>query len=298
MLHILFSPGMFGSTVQYLLRTYNPTYHKVAQSLDQALRSDGSMHGYTKTGHYNLYALLESFLDQRLDNAIDISTPVYPMEDAHADKIIELIQTRRPQDPVVFLYADSMDYAEINLLARYHKVAGADATEAIRLLVGNYYFDIEHWNTDYQHWTDMQPWELREWLSIFYPGYVDEWITAHQYISPQWLAVSTREILNNTEQTFKHILEYSGNLVVDSSFKTFCQEWRGKQQYILDEYAMINTIVDHAINNRHYTWPAVHFVAETIVQKKLRDRGYELKCFDLNVFPTTAEELHQLLEKI
>ena len=298
MIHILFLTGTFGSTVQYLIRTYNAAYQPVDQSQNQALLTNGSMHGYNKTGHYDSYPILESFLEKRFDTDVQISTPTYPMSDAHAKEIIELIQSRRPADPVIFLYVDSMEYAEINFLAQYHKVSDHDPIESIRLIVGEYYLDVTKWNPDYQHWTDMQPWELREWISIFYSNWISESLEAVQYVDASWLALSTREMLNNTESSFNRILEYSGVDNIGKDVAAFGQEWRARQQYLLDEYTMINIIVDHVINNRPYTWPPVHFIAEIIIQKKLRDHGYELKCFDLNVFPNDAKKLYKLLEQI
>jgi hypothetical protein len=39
-------------------------------------------------------------------------------------------------------------------------------------------------------------------------------------------------------------------------------------------------------------------LSEAMIQKKLRDNGYELKCFELDTFPTDSIQLYRLMEKL
>lgn len=297
MIHILFLSGAFGSTVQFLLRTYGDQYKDLKLSGKVPYHLNGSMHGYVKTGHYGTMHQLDAFLEGRLDRDIKISTPNYPLIDATAKTVINKLKTARPDDPVVFLYVSDIRYAEINMIARFYKVSYNDPIESVRMMVGDDYKNIQNWNKEYQHWTDMQVWELREWLSLFYPIWIDEWISSLACIDKKWLAISTQEIFDDTENTFTKILSYAGKYTLDDNFVKFCQEWRDKQQYLLDAYIQIECIVDCTINNVEFEWHPLGFIEEVIVQKKIRDSGYELKCFDLNVFPTTSTELYKLLKK-
>jgi len=296
-IHILFLPGTFGSTVQFLLRTYCTKYKDIEFDDEVPYYSYGSMHGYAKTGHYCIYPQLEAFLEGRLDNHIKISTPVYPMIDATAKMVINKIKSSRPFDPVIFLYVSNIEYAEINMIARFYKMSQTDPVEAVRSMVDDYILGIHSWNEKYSHWTDMEVWELREWLSLFYPNWINEWIESIKFTPKNWLVISTEEVFNETEETFKKILEYTGAYNLHE-FQSFCIEWRKKQQYLLDVYNQVKNIVFNSIHNIQYFWEPIGFIEEVIIQKQLRDNGYQLRCFNLNVFPTNSTELHNLLEKI
>ena len=146
----------------------------------------------------------------------------------------------------------------------------------------------------------MQTWELREWFSIFYVQWVQEWINANTYVPSEWLQVSTREILNNTNETFVKICEYYNGIDISNLDKLadFSLLWREKQQYILDEHDLINSIVKLTIANNDFSWKPLTFIAEAMVQHKLRSFGYELRCYNLNTFPINSKVLYNLIEKV
>ncbi len=267
---------------------------------------DGSMHSFDKTGHYFLKRELDDFFINQSTSTIEITTPTYPMEDATPDEIIKLFEKNCPHDKCIFVYMDSLEYGEINLLARYHKIVNGNFPghyPSIEHVVGiadiHKKEDITEWNTSYTQWSQMQLWELREWISIFYLESIQEWLDANQHVKSDWLTVSTRDILDRTEETFLKIINYSGEFESTASeeFTNFVSYWREKQQYLLDEYRIINNIVDSAISNIPYTWKTLNLIAEAIIQRKLRSRGYNIKCFDLNVFPTNSQDLFNLLER-
>lgn len=312
MIHILFVPGTFGSTIHYILMQYNTKYKHLkiegSDNFSNFILTDGSMHTFYKTGHYIFKRELDNFFINQSTSTIEITTPTYPMEDATPDEIIKLFEKNSPHDKYIFVYMDSLEYGEINLLARYYKIAnsnfhGSVDYTPIEYVVGiddiHKKVDMTKWNTSYTHWRQMQLWELREWVSIFYVESIQEWIDAKQYVKYDWLTVSTRDILDRTEETFLKIINYSGKFdsTASEEFTNFISYWREKQQYLLDEYRIINNIVDSTISNIPYTWKTLNLIAEAIIQRKLRSHGYDIKCFDLNVFPTNSQDLFNLLER-
>jgi hypothetical protein len=311
-IHILFVPGTFGSTIHYILMQYNTKNKHLkiegSNNFSKFILPDGSMHTFFKTGHYISKRELDNFFINQSTLNIQITAPVYPMEDATPEEIIELFEKNCPHDKYIFVYIDSLEYGEINLLARYHKIAKGDCWGSVDspsidyvLGIDNIYkkADITNWNASYTHWTQMQPWELREWVSIFYVESIQEWIDAKQYVKYDWLTVSNRDILDRTEETFLKIINYSGEFESTASeeFTNFVSYWREKQQYLIDEYKIINDIVEFTISNIPYTWKTLNLIAEAIIQRKLRSHGYNIKCFDLNVFPTNSQDLFNLLER-
>jgi hypothetical protein len=142
----------------------------------------------------------------------------------------------------------------------------------------------------------MQNWEFREWFSLFYTQWVQEWINAKQYINPNWYTVSVTDILNHTHETFLKMVKHFGTLD-EAEFDEFIKYWRSKQQYLIDERDILDKIVDSVISQTPYTWKDLNLISEAMIQKKLRDQGYEIKCYNLNKFPTNSEDLFVLLEK-
>jgi hypothetical protein len=301
-IHILFVPGTFGSTVQYTIRQFDKNLidNRILCLQDELILPDGSMHSFVKTGHYTLLQDLNDFLDGKTDRDIIITSPIYPMVDAHAESIIALFVDRRPNDKFIFIYVADIEQAEITILAHYHKISTGFKNLSIGTLCGDNQHDIINWNPKYTHWSQMRQWELREWFSKFYPVWVQEWIEAKNYVPPSWLTISSGDILNNTNETFKKIINKTGNFNSDfqDDFDDFVDLWRSKQQYILDEHATIKNIVKFTVDNIPYTWEKLNVISEAIIQRRLRDAGYEIKCYNLNEFPTNSLDLYNLLEPI
>ena len=302
MIHILFVPGTFGTTVQYAVRQFDKNLidNRIFYLEDELILPDGSMHSFVKTGHYCLLQDLNNFLDNKIDQDIVITSPIYPMSDAHAEPIIKLFCERRPNDKYIFIYVADLDQAEITILAHYHKISTGSLNMTIETICGDNVHNIINWNPLYTSWSQMQPWELREWFSIFYPGWCQEWIDAKQYVPATWLLVSSGDILANTSETLLEIINHVGKFDADSEseFDNFANKWRLKQQYLIDEHATIKNIVEYTISNTPYTWGKLNVISEAIIQRKLRSHGYEIKCHNLNEFPTDSTTLYNLLKKI
>jgi hypothetical protein len=209
---------------------------------------------------------------------------------------------RRPTDKYIFIYPADLDQAELIILARYYKIAiGSLMINGMGTIYDSGdQQNIVKWNANYTHWSQMQLWELREWFSIFYLGWAQEWIDARQFIPATWFPVSLADILANTRETLLEIVNHVGKFDSDSEneFDNFVNTWRPKQQYLLDEHATIKNIVEYTISNTPYTWEKLNVISEAMVQRRLRDAGYTIKCYDLNEFPISSTKLHQLLEPI
>jgi len=291
MILIPFVPGSFASTVEYVLRAFTKEYKE--DRINSIICNDGSMHSFKKTNHIcENTVLMDQILESNFTN--DIVTPIYPFTNLHADETIRLInETVLESTRIVFLYIANIEYAEINMLFQYYKIA-IGLGLGIDIFCGKNQDNITNWNAKYTHWSDMQVWELREWLSIFYPIWVNEWITAVNY-NPRGIKISTGDILNDTSNTFKKIINYC-NLTEDILVDQFAVEWRQKQQYVLDEYELIKDIVNYSISGKELTWTKLNIISESIIQQKLRLNGFEIKCYDLNEFPTDSTTLGSLLE--
>lgn len=293
MIHILFVPGMFGSTLEYVLATYS---NEINSAKDGRIADDGSMHAHTKENHWtNLKQIVDAY---STGNVSRISTPIYPFENMNLMDIVGVLEEYfQDQDSKILIYATDIDSAEINLLFQYHKIVVGKKYSLGLDVFFNKVDGYQQWNPAYTKWQDMQTWELREWLSIFYPAWIQEWIDSEHQVSGDFLKISNKQLLDNTVDTVSKIFDFC-NLTPTQDLNTFLETWRSAQQYVLDEYSLILKIVDATINNQTLTWAPLNLAAEAIVQQRLRSQGYEIRCNGLNAFPTDSETLYNLLEKV
>ena len=293
MIIIFFVPGMFGSTIEAMTRTFTQEF--VGKSVSMRITKDGSMHTFSK----QLHPLKRDEVLSMLQFPVDICTPLYPMEDAKLDEMADELSLSN-DDKLILIHANSDSAAELNMLFQYHKISTGVLNLTESIFCGDNAHNIVNWNRNYTSWQEMQVWELREWLSIFYAEWTQEWIrSAEVKFNRKSFTVSSTDILTDLEGTFTKISKYLELTIINKTELTqFCNNWTKAQQYIVDEYRLIDSIVSSILNNEDYNWPTVNIIAESIIQKRLRDAGFELKCYNLNKFPTNSKALVKLLEKV
>jgi hypothetical protein len=142
----------------------------------------------------------------------------------------------------------------------------------------------------------MQPWELREWFSLFYVPWVQEWIESQHQVPDTFLKVHNTDMLYDTKNTCRRIFKFL-NLTETGDLDSFVSDWTEKQQYIVDEFNLLDQICKHTVDNTDFTWHQVNIIAEAIVQQRLRTLGYEIRCDGLNTFPTDSKTLYSKLER-
>lgn len=290
MIHVFFVPGMFGSTLEYVLRNYSNEY----TSVDADVLPDGSMHSFGKECHPTSQLNLEKLKDLA-SNAI--TTPIYPFQQLHLLDILEKFAAHIGGiNTEILIYATNTKDAELNLLFQYHKIATGSLQQDLSIFCSGNEHNITNWNTDYKHWHNMRPWEIREWFSLFYVAWVQEWIESQHQVDADFYKVSNIELLENLPRVVRDIFRHC-NLTESSGLDEFAVHWRSKQQYIMDEFDLLDRVIECTINNVPFSWNPVNIIAEAIVQQRLRANGYEIRCDGLDVFPTDSATLYNLLEK-
>lgn len=291
MIHVFFVPGMFGSTIEYIIRAFSKEFEPLSSDIEP----NGSMHSFDKLHHWLSLESICSAYKNNMDFS-SISTPIYPYEDHHLPEILStVLPLFDPRDKKIVIYADDVAAAEVNMLFQYHKISiGLNA--GLSLFFGKVDPMWTQWNQTYTSWEDMQHWELREWFSVFYLNWIQEWIDSKHQVDNTFLKLSNRDILDNTEEKFVEIFKHC-NLTQRPGLVEFAKKWQIAQQYILDEYNTILQIIDSILSKKQYTWQPLNLIAEAIVQRHLRSNGYEIQCDGLNTFPTDSKTLYNLLEK-
>ena len=288
MIHILFVPGAFGTMLEWGIRNYSDYY----TSVPTEMLSDGSMHSLKKECHMCSVSELELLKTAAPDS---ITTPIYPMIDFTAVEVINFFEHNYQQDPKIFVSIPDLATAEFIMLMIYDKIS-VGLNHSYDIFCGNNENNVKQWNSAYQHWRDMQSWELREWLSLFYTTWVQEWIDAKNTVPESWLVIDPNQLIVNyhavVEQCIQHCgMKYVPNYPADVTARTWCS----KQAEVYKQYQILNTIVDCVIKGESYEFAPLNLIAQAIIQKRLRDQGYNLACFNLNDFPTNTQELHRLI---
>jgi hypothetical protein len=291
MINVFFVPGMFGTTIEYVLSNYTNEHTPI----DAFICEDGSMHSYKKQAHFINIDYVKQFACDK--SSCSITTPTYPFKQSHLPEIL-LNFNLTNLDQNILIYAESLRSAELNILFQYYKIAvGSAAKHGLGMFSGDNSHNIVNWNTEYTSWDQMKPWEWREWFSLFYVSWTQEWQDSVDQVPEYFLKIKNTGLLFKTEQFLTDIIDFCG-FTIKPGLDQFVNKWQSKQQYIVDEFRLLDQIIDSTITQQALTWQPISVVAEAIVQQRLRAKGYEIRCNDLNTFPTDSTTLYNLLEKV
>jgi hypothetical protein len=296
MIHVFFVPGMFGTTVEYVIRNHTQEYSAV----EADIMPDGSMHSYNKQAHLLSHDAIEDFFKNSSDhNEHTIITPIYPFKEFGLPKILDNYKNYiQPRDKCILIYATDLPSAELNLLFMYYKIINRKAKpNGLGIICGNNQHNIINWNPEYKHWSEMKVWELREWISLFYTGWAQEWIDSQFQVGDEFLKIKNTDLLHSTNEVFDQILNFA-QLTKIKNFSEFVPKWQQAQKYIVEEFNLLDQIVDYTITKQPLAWQPINIIAEAIVQQRLRAKGYEIRCDGLDKFPTDAIMFNTLLEKV
>ena len=292
MIQVFFVPGMFGSTIEYISRSYSNELTPVTGSI----LADGSMHSFQKLEHPRLGRHLDEFF--KSGRSPEVITPIYPFKDRHLPDILSYLDQHKLKDESrILIYADSIRAAELNMLFQYHKISSGCYQLGLDIFCHGNEHNITAWDTSYTHWSQMKTWQLREWVSLFYVPWTREWIDSVDQVGSEFLSIKNTDFLNNPVVTSENIFKHC-KLTMKPGLADFLKQWQQAQQYIIDEFALLDQIVDCTITNQPLTWQPINIIAEAIVQQRLRAKGYEIRCDGLDILPTDAIMFNTLLEKV
>ncbi len=148
----------------------------------------------------------------------------------------------------------------------------------------------------------MQLWEKREFLSLYiYPQHLSEVesdkIQGMQQEFTNFHFIDTVALRNNFKEAIISMVEYCNLLPVRiDKFDYVYREWI-KLQYHSNKDQLIDTIIKSVLNNNYYDWSdsKLTLIDEALIQYYLRENKIEIKCYNLNIFPTNTTELKEYL---
>ena len=151
---------------------------------------------------------------------------------------------------------------------------------------------------------DFDMWELRELLSFYWFTRTDGEIAAWEKIKllhQDILFISITDIKNNfidtvTKSASQFDVAVPNNMI--DRLQEVYEKWLPLQKQI-NKDSICRQVVDSLLDKIPFDWADCNLsiLDEAWIQKTLRDNQVEIKCHNLNVFPTNTEEFLPLLFK-
>jgi len=158
--------------------------------------------------------------------------------------------------------------------------------------------NIQQWKHNID---DFDMWELRELLSLYWFNRIKDsmscWDTLKQKY-PDISFVSLNDLKYKFSETVIDYLNYLDIKIDSTKLSRLAElehEWK-KIQYHINKDKLVNDIVQNLINQQDFKWNQLSIIDEAYIQKLLRDQGIEIKCWNLNTFPTNTKDFLPYLE--
>jgi hypothetical protein len=170
-------------------------------------------------------------------------------------------------------------------------------------------FDYQHINSDsiYQNWPlhnscdidQVSRWIRREFLSFYLvPAWFDqiEWYHPAHWSHPNACVVTVTELLFNFESTLSKIQRHCNLEFVKPTTDLLPYHQQNLNlQANIGQDSLCKNIVDCVLLEKQFNWGTLPLASEAWIQWQLRNLGWEIRCHELDIFPTNSIQLKELL---
>ena len=283
---ILFSGGTYGTFLEWCINYFSD----MSFPDDLPFTESGNSHKFTGNHLLNVDGC-KQYIDSELNHLI-VRFHLRTKQDQLVDKDLKFIC--KNFNNVIFLYCtyDSMIWSMNN---KFEKVwpngwLHQNAPEIKNSLI--------NWNTIVDP-NSMPCWELREFLSLYlYEQHIAESdlnnIDLFKQIAPLANFVAIESLRDNFEATIKNLLKKLDLPIARLNFNEIYCKWMESQYHCYKDITIKN-IISAVLNNKDLSWNNLSLVDEAMIQYFLRINGYELKCYNLNIFPTNTIQLRDII---
>lgn len=290
---ILFPGGAYGTYLEWCLSSLCSPYQ-----ISSPFRDNGNSHNYIGVHLPDMQGWRQHLKEKDSVNFVRLH-PKNAQDQSIKNHLIEILQS---VDKVIFLYPDA-DSVLLNINNCFYKTWN-DWWSHIWKNHAKFRVDpIEL----YKNWPipqgtkiqNIDKWIRREFLSIYlFPAWQSqvEWYFPDHWQSPRCRYVFIKNLLHDFENTITDVVNF---LQLDiqqpiSELLPYHEENMKLQKY-LDQDRICNLIVDSISSNNCITWNNLPVISEAWIQWRLRELGYEIRCHELDIFPTTSVQLKELL---
>ena len=285
---ILFNGGSYGTFVEWCLNYFSNLMFDESLPFTEI----GNSHRFVGNQLININGCLR-YVDSQYNYSFVRAHPVTQQDD---DIIINLQYINNNFNKIIFL-SSTVDTMAWNINNKFEKIYPHGWLKEFESAFSD---NLQQWNCNGLN--QMADWEEREFLSInIYEQHLSEIkFDKHQYIKDtfsKFQFVTIDLLRDNFKDTVLSLLEYCNLEVVRvNKFDYVYQEWI-KLQHHCNKDQLIKTIIASIINNTYYDWAdyKLTLVDEALIQYYLREQHIEIKCYNLNTFPTNTTELKEYL---
>ena len=290
---IIYNAGAYGTYVEWCLTTLCST-----DAIQAPFNTNGNSHGFE--GHF-----LSGMRDWR--NYLSTNTQhkfvrLHPKTSAEESLTNNLTEMLESVPNIIYLYPDR---------------------DSMMLNVNNYFSKSCHdwWTTYfskeidvskiYSNWlvadtpiAEIPMWIRREFLSFYLmPAWYDqvEWYHLDAWKHPKSHNILIKDLLYNFESVMSRLQQALDlDFVRPISDLLTYHETNLQLQIHNNQDQLCKNIVDSIVNNFEFDWcdQSLPLASESYVQWQLRNLGYEIRCHELDKFPTNSVHLKELLYTI
>lgn len=149
----------------------------------------------------------------------------------------------------------------------------------------------------------LEIWNLRELLSLYFPQ--DKLHVSHNQIFnniknkfPNILMFDILDLKNNFREILKKCISKTNqSMIREEKIDEIYSIWITSQVHN-DKDALIQNIVHCLANNIEFNWSPLTLIDESFLQYYLRLKDIEIRCWELNQFPTNTKDFLPLLERV
>lgn len=141
---------------------------------------------------------------------------------------------------------------------------------------------------------ELEYWELRELLSVYWFNRDKDLYTCWKQLSRNFnniLFVSINELKNNPIASIKLIFNFFNiDNYNHTDIQNILSQWE-KLQIHKDKDSTVDLIIQSVLEDVYYDWANTNLsiLDEAYIQRQLRENNVEIKCFNLNKFPTNTK---------
>lgn len=289
---IAFNGGAYGTYLNWALDSLTNNCELISP-----LTANSNNHGYRK----NHLGNIQGWHNYLLDSHDSLFVRLHPKTQINESLSQNLETILERAEFVIHLYPDHNSV----LLAvnNYYSKVWNDWW-------GNQYMSDEERNKIYTNWPvnhdvpfDQIPrWILREYLSLYLmPAWFDqiEWYHPEKWKHDRAIVIHIKELLYDFEATMEHIRKVCGYQYIrpTSDMLPIHNQMIQAQKNLTQDW-LCNQIVDSVTNERYFDWTNhwLSLPSEAWIQWQLRNRGWELECDSLDIFPTNSVKLRSLMQ--
>lgn len=284
---IIYNGGAYGTFVEWCLYYFSGNIEH-----DLPFNNNGNSHKFNKPTLEGIDAWRNFVRSGNNVRTVRVHPKLYQHENA-VSNIIEIISSAKKS---VLLYPDQHSIIW-NINNKFTKMFNKPWIEHN----SDFFFEnLKRWNPTIKSVDEMATWQLREFLSHYLlPQHLSEldFTELDLFVHPNVLKISISKLVFDFEKTIKDILVFCNFSIARNNFQEIYNHWVMLQVH-KDKDQIVKKIVESVVNNTYYDWimENLTIVDESFIQMILRDHyNLDLKCYNLDVFPTNTKDLKNLL---